>query len=169
MRGALRDTPLKSITLEIFDRVAEISESGEFEAFMITEFVPHEKINAVPAGKTPYRRNLPGNACAVLHWSTNTPGIVEEAKRLTSDLASMVKIPGMSYGNYSKLDFTAKPPTTSTKRFLGPDSEALATAGAVSPIRTAELFRENYSRLQNIKRKYDPEMVFNKWFVITPA
>ncbi|KAG9014387.1 hypothetical protein FRB94_012793 [Tulasnella sp. JGI-2019a] len=30
-------------------------------------------------------------------------------------------------------------------------------------------FGSNYPRLQELKRKYDPEMVFNKWFCIRPA
>ena len=30
-------------------------------------------------------------------------------------------------------------------------------------------FGENYQRLSEIKRVYDPEEVFNKWFPISPA
>ena len=102
MRGIVRDGPLKCLTLPIFDRVAEISESGEYQPLMITEFVPHQKINSVPADKTPFRRDSPGNGIAVLHWSTNTPENVEQAKRYTAELAELVKTPGVAYGNYSK-------------------------------------------------------------------
>lgn len=35
--------------------------------------------------------------------------------------------------------------------------------------RVRAVFGENYPRLQAIKKKYDPEMVFSKWFGITPA
>jgi len=36
--------------------------------------------------------------------------------------------------------------------------------------RDAEIvFGANYPRLRQLKRKYDPEMVFRKWFPITPA
>ena len=31
------------------------------------------------------------------------------------------------------------------------------------------LFGSNYPRLQQLKKKYDPEMLFAKWFVIQPA
>jgi FAD/FMN-containing dehydrogenase len=30
-------------------------------------------------------------------------------------------------------------------------------------------FDKNYPKLQGIKKKYDPENIFNKWFPIMPA
>jgi FAD/FMN-containing dehydrogenase len=35
--------------------------------------------------------------------------------------------------------------------------------------RASTAFGPNYPRLQGIKKKYDPENVFNKWFPIAPA
>jgi FAD/FMN-containing dehydrogenase len=31
------------------------------------------------------------------------------------------------------------------------------------------LFGPNYPKLRELKKKYDPQNVFNKWFAITPA
>ena len=31
------------------------------------------------------------------------------------------------------------------------------------------LFGEHYPRLQAIKKKYDPDVVFNQWYTIIPA
>ena len=31
------------------------------------------------------------------------------------------------------------------------------------------LFGDNYAKLQEIKKRYDPDNVFSKWFAITPA
>jgi FAD/FMN-containing dehydrogenase len=30
-------------------------------------------------------------------------------------------------------------------------------------------FGENYSRLQKVKKQFDPDNFFNRWFPITPA
>lgn len=37
------------------------------------------------------------------------------------------------------------------------------------PDKAKVVFDENYPRLQSIKKRYDPENVFNRWFPITPA
>lgn len=39
----------------------------------------------------------------------------------------------------------------------------------VAPGRSRVLFGDNYPRLQQLKKKYDPELLFSKWFVIEPA
>jgi hypothetical protein len=56
---------------------------------------------------------------------------------------------------------------------LTPDFEdevSSAEANEVPPQDKAQvLFAENYPKLQVLKKKYDPECVFSKWFVITPA
>jgi len=31
------------------------------------------------------------------------------------------------------------------------------------------LFGDNYPRLQQLKRKYDPDLLFSKWLPIVPA
>ena len=50
------------------------------------------------------------------------------------------------------------------------DTEAPSAAeGAVKVTRAEELFGKHYPKLQRLKRKYDPEMIFNKWYVIQPA
>ncbi|TGO91097.1 hypothetical protein BPOR_0039g00110 [Botrytis porri] len=35
--------------------------------------------------------------------------------------------------------------------------------------RTQDMFGQNYARLREIKRKYDPEFIFKKWYPIPPA
>ena len=35
--------------------------------------------------------------------------------------------------------------------------------------RAMKVFGDNYPRLQEVKKKYDPELVFNRWYPIIPA
>lgn len=35
--------------------------------------------------------------------------------------------------------------------------------------RARKVFGDNYPRLQQIKKRYDPEVLFSKWFAIIPA
>lgn len=51
---------------------------------------------------------------------------------------------------------------------LGAETEPLPTAQARSS-RAQALFGANYPRLQRLKQKYDPNMIFDKWFVIQPS
>lgn len=44
-----------------------------------------------------------------------------------------------------------------------------ATDASTNSDRSATLFGANYPKLQALKKKYDPDVVFNKWFPIIPA
>ena len=45
----------------------------------------------------------------------------------------------------------------------------LGTALDFNPDKARTLFGDNYPRLQKLKKQYDPDMVFNRWWVIAPA
>ncbi|KAF7880385.1 uncharacterized protein EAF02_007231 [Botrytis sinoallii] len=64
------------------------------------------------------------------------------------------------------------------KRMIGPVKEAVKNQGSgkfTNPNlgsgteKTQDMFGQNYARLREIKRKYDPEFIFNKWYPIPPA
>ncbi|KAF7933293.1 hypothetical protein BELL_0398g00100 [Botrytis elliptica] len=64
------------------------------------------------------------------------------------------------------------------KRMIGPVKEAVKNQGSgkftnanlgSGTEKTQDMFGQNYARLREIKRKYDPEFIFNKWYPIPPA
>ena len=101
MQGKLRnEQPSKNLSLEMLHAIGEMG--SEFVPLIVTEFFPHDVINSVPADKTPYRRNLPGNACPIIHWHDNTPEAAAKAKEHAAHLASLVGTSGFGYANYSE-------------------------------------------------------------------
>ena len=46
---------------------------------------------------------------------------------------------------------------------------SVATRNVVPEIKPEALFGENYARLQELKKKYDPDLVFFKWNPTMPA
>jgi hypothetical protein len=49
-----------------------------------------------------------------------------------------------------------------------PESETDMNA-VISGDGARSLFGYNYAALQEIKRRYDPEVLFSKWFVVLPS
>jgi len=124
--------------------------SPGFTITMMHEYFPHGKINSFPSNAAPYRRDLNGNMLVVVTWKDDSPESSLKAKEIAHACTDMAP-PGEAYGNYAS------------------DGDALPVAGAVSSDRTKELFKDNYPRLQTIKKRYDPDMVFNRWYTVVPA
>jgi len=157
MGAAIRGRPTETLTLKNCDHIVSYTEN---DIVVGLEFFPHHKINAIDPKATPYRRDLPGNVMIIVRWKDEetedggpkiwNDGAPPSVKRIAKDIKELVQAGGGGYANY--------------------DSEAgIFIVDNKSPDRTRELFGPNYPRLQQIKAKYDPKCVFNKWFVVQPA
>ncbi|KAI0722159.1 FAD-binding domain-containing protein [Cerioporus squamosus] len=155
MKGCFAPTPFpRTLLPRVFERVVALSAPEAYTFGLLFEYFPLGKINAVPDDATAYRRRLAPNVLCVVYAKEESEAAFRYSRDAAHELTRLVtgkQDEEVGYGNYS------------------PDSEALPTGGSVLASKAEANFGTNYKRLQEVKKKYDPELVFHKWFVITPA
>ncbi|KAH9931212.1 uncharacterized protein B0H18DRAFT_872258 [Fomitopsis serialis] len=153
-KGVAHRKPEYESVLKAFDRVAELAAGAGPHPVVIFEYFPLHKINAIDSEETPFRRDPVPSVFVAALWVEDTRENLERGREMVYDLIGLVKSanPQLSaeqqagYGNY--------------------DDEAVSK-GAVEKARL--VFGKHYARLQEVKKKYDPDQVFHKWFPIIPT
>ncbi|KAJ3500168.1 hypothetical protein NLJ89_g9911 [Agrocybe chaxingu] len=136
--------------IKAHQRFAEIVKGGIFNGAIIYEFFGLKKINSVAQDTTAFRRVQSHNILITLTWDP-TQDRTEEAKTLVEGL-SVIATEGQEN-------------LTASDRLGYSNYDPESAVGGKSKF----IFGENYVRLQSIKKLYDPDNVFNKWFPIMPA
>ncbi|KIO33764.1 hypothetical protein M407DRAFT_177662 [Tulasnella calospora MUT 4182] len=120
---------------------------------IIYEFYPYGKIASVPLehGAFAQRDSFVTVLCLAV-WTDDsfTPNVRDELlniKRVVSGSSSEAAQESLGYSNYADLFATLNETDEYARKLFGP----------------------NYPRLQELKKKYDPDMVFDRWFAIRPA
>ncbi|RPD66712.1 FAD-binding domain-containing protein [Lentinus tigrinus ALCF2SS1-7] len=152
MKGCfMPDSFPRTLLPRVFERVVELSAPEAYTVILLLEYFPLARVNAVPNDATAYRRGLRPNVLCLVFAKEDSQEASKYSRDVAHELTSMMDAENVGYGNYS------------------PDSDALSTNGTVRANKAEANFGSNYKRLQQIKKMYDPELVFKKWFVITPA
>jgi len=129
------------------------SSSPDLRVYMNFELFPRDKICAIaPDARAFNLRWRAFNVLSLADWNRPSEVLDKKANEHCSALVDIVasKEPNPKdakervYGNYAGKE------VCSTKR-------------------GRKIFGDNYQRLQEIKKKYDPDVVFSKWFAIDPA
>jgi len=139
------------------DRIVALA-SSEIEPVVILEYTPIKKIQSVPNGTCSHIRPKFAHGLTLMTWKNNTPENLALARSIARELATIIAVGQQEYlghveqgyGNYDQ------------DRFEEED-------GVVVKDKAKSLFLDNYPRLQELKKRYDPENIFNKWFAITPS
>ncbi|KAL5487870.1 hypothetical protein ACEPAI_5978 [Sanghuangporus weigelae] len=135
-----------------FERVCEVS-SKDVSVVLGIELYPLRKVNSIPKDATAFNlRGAESNIFSLAAWDDDSHEAAlrgkEAAHAVTQSISISEEKPEVSnltaYGNY-----------------LGDEK--------LSSERSLKVFGENYPRLQQLKKKYDPDMLFSKWFKIVPA
>ena len=137
---------------------------------IIFEYYSPGAIRAIPNGTMAFNRTGKATAIIMLQWDNTVADHSRRAREVAYELAvsilgdkSLLNDPlWFGYGNYGERPVSLSGPSK-FKPFVdgdGPDDMKDRALSAYGP---------NYSRLQRVKREYDPENVFNKWFPIVPA
>jgi len=152
LRGVGQSTYSSSVVKEIFAAVSERF-TPDLHVTMIFEMFPRGKMDSVPKDACAFNTRGPAsNIVALIDWEEASDERMAKAKghveALTQIIASREEHPKDAldkvYANY-----------------IGEDAFRDGAARKV--------FGDNYPRLQEMKKKYDPDMAFSKWFPITPA
>ncbi|KAG8948845.1 hypothetical protein FRC03_000549 [Tulasnella sp. 419] len=141
-----------------------VSEGPASLSAVMYEFYSTSKIAEIPVDATAYACRvslLPVLTGAFYPSDANYSD--EDAKQVTRRLKAAVEIEPSDQQDGSEINKRA--------RICGYPNYAdqFATGSITNEDYSRSIFGPNYPRLQQIKKKYDPTMVFNKWFAIRPA
>lgn len=124
------------------------------------EFYPTSKITSRPDDATAFNgRGYRNNVLVQVMWDGDT-GYVSTARKWMKEIAAQIDSGEGShetpYGNYGTR------PMMSWRELMRAEADPTGS-------RAKKLWGSNLPRLQKIKAKYDPDLVFNKWFPIEPV
>ncbi|KAG8939284.1 hypothetical protein FRC04_006724 [Tulasnella sp. 424] len=131
-----------------------VKDEPEFAASgALFEFTPKQAVLSVPLDATAYAGRGTGRECLTFIFY-KTPSLDSKARTAVRGYCEAVA------------------QTTPVADRAGKGDDAIGVAYAnydPEPKGAALVFGPNYARLREVKRKYDPEGVFNKWYPIEPA
>jgi hypothetical protein len=161
-RRYLKAAAVRRLTVPIlrtvFDGFCEYTESvgpDSQRSVILCEYFPQGKMNSVPQGATPF--NNRGN------W-LNMHIVPDWGHRTDLDAYSKQWVHSL----VEKLVAAEK-----QDELLEEGEEVMLKQGywngSWGEEKSSLVFGRNYEKLRLLKRKYDPNMVFKKWYPITPA
>ncbi|KAG8909126.1 hypothetical protein FRC01_007114, partial [Tulasnella sp. 417] len=123
------------------------------QSCIMYEFYPYGKVASVPLehGAFAQRHSFITVLCLLIwtdeSFTPNTRDELLKVKSVVSGSSSQAAQESLGYSNYADPFSTLNETDEYARKLFGP----------------------NYPRLQEVKKRYDPDMVFDRWFAIRPA
>ncbi|KAI0029050.1 FAD-binding domain-containing protein [Vararia minispora EC-137] len=154
MKGVFASQLRPDDAVAIQKRIVEVFEKTRLTITFVFELFPPQKAMSFGKDSTSFVRWDGISTVAAAMWNVDDlTQKQEDVRQAVHEVCTIVTAANgdsasenTGYGNYSAL----------ASFYLGES-------------KSAALFGEHYPRLQALKKKYDPEMVFNKWNAIVPA
>ncbi|KAF5314713.1 hypothetical protein D9611_007026 [Ephemerocybe angulata] len=165
LKGVSQVSPNYQATVELIQKVAGLAKEGVFRTAMLHEYFPMAKANSVPVSATAFRRQGASNILTSISWEEDV-GKTKEARDLAKELVDIViRGQGNSLDDAEKSGYT----NYGHEDIDVPSANLGSLSGDHAAKRADLAYASNYPRLQEIKKTYDPENIFNRWYPITPA
>jgi hypothetical protein len=176
MKGIRATKPRVEVAQKILHTIVELTENRpDFSINCAFEYIPQAKACSVPDDATPCTRLPYNNILCTIRWPENTAENLKFAKDAARELVNMVLEANVElttaentvYGNYGVLVLWLR-----NRRSLirWPDPElSVGNNESEQDHKPNWVSGQHNPKLQALKKKYDPEMHFSKWFAITPA
>ena len=140
---------------------------GDFRMIILQEYFPLQKINSVPNGNMAFVRTGNRNVGIAAEWKKESHENTAYGRNSVHEVAKLLGATKgeTGYGNWGKWGKRARMRVLTEASLIVPESET--DKNTVISVRS--LFGYNYAALQEIKRRYDPEVLFSNWFVVLPS
>jgi hypothetical protein len=165
---------------EMFDQMLQIasapgacSSNGDPTIIIVWEFINMKRAASIPVDATAYRMRAETPSLAlVIHWQGESTEATRDAKerllkvrQIADENLKDTFVGGRGedvtgYGNYGGY---YSPLLAVVLTFIAEPGDTQSVDAA------RQLFGKNYPRLQEVKKTYDPGMLFHSWYPVQPA
>ncbi|EAU82727.1 FAD binding domain-containing protein [Coprinopsis cinerea okayama7 len=154
LRAIGHKEPDLTSTLLFLQKASEITKQGTFKLLALHEYRSNAKINSVPMEGTAFRRTPAQSIFFFATWDKPTGDQTELSKKARQLIDEAI--------NECFLSKTLKMGMSEEYDVAGyANVEMIHERNDVARVRAS--FGENFPRLQEVKKKYDPEAFFNRW------
>ncbi|KAI0066973.1 hypothetical protein BV25DRAFT_1795862, partial [Artomyces pyxidatus] len=162
MKGIFTSGPQQGVPQELLARIRHLSAKHDLGLVTFFEYLPTRKVLSVPNSATAHIRGSRVSTLVVCTWAHSATDRLPTVRKAVNELVEIIRssekrLPAdtnTGYGNY-----IADEPAPGPNRAQESGSRVGADV----------LFGENYPRLQQLKKEYDPMMIFARWCPISPA